>query len=76
MQKVVVLKPHAHIVGNGTSDAKRSNAHTVDWEGNAWFAGTVETTAIILKSSTEGSNKCFMITVDDSGTLSATEILE
>lgn len=32
---------YAHIVGNGTSSA-RSNAHTVDWEGNAWFAGDVE----------------------------------
>ena len=32
---------YAHIVGNGTSDA-RSNAHTLDWSGNAWFAGDVE----------------------------------
>ena len=31
---------YAHIVGNGTSSA-RSNAHTLDWSGNAWFAGTV-----------------------------------
>ena len=31
---------YAHIVGNGTSNA-RSNAHTLDWEGNAWFAGDV-----------------------------------
>lgn len=30
----------AHIVGNGTS-SDRSNAHTLDWEGNAWFAGDV-----------------------------------
>ena len=30
---------YAHIVGNGTTDNKRSNAHTLDWEGNAWFAG-------------------------------------
>lgn len=32
---------YAHIVGNGTSDTNRSNAHTLDWEGNAWFAGDV-----------------------------------
>lgn len=32
---------YAHIVGNGTSDSKRSNAHTVDWKGNAWYAGDV-----------------------------------
>ena len=32
---------YAHIVGNGTSDTARSNAHTLDWDGNAWFAGGV-----------------------------------
>ena len=69
---------YAHIVGNGTADgaAYRSNAHTLDWDGNAWFAGTVEGTALILKSSTANSSKRFRITVDDSGTLSATEISE
>jgi len=32
---------YAHIVGNGTNENNRSNAHTVDWEGNGWFAGDV-----------------------------------
>jgi hypothetical protein len=32
---------YAHILGNGTKDA-RSNAHTVDWHGNGWFAGEVK----------------------------------
>ena len=32
---------YAHIVGNGTDDDNRSNAHTLDWDGNAWFAGNV-----------------------------------
>jgi hypothetical protein len=32
---------YAHIVGNGKSDSQRSNAHTLDWDGNAWFAGTI-----------------------------------
>ena len=32
---------YAHIVGNGTSDSARSNAHTLDWNGNAWFKGDV-----------------------------------
>lgn len=31
----------AHIVGNGTFQ-KRSNAHTLDWKGNAWFAGNIK----------------------------------
>ena len=32
---------YAHIVGNGEGNASRSNAHTIDWDGNAWFAGDV-----------------------------------
>ena len=35
---------YAHIVGNGKSGMERSNAHTLDWEGNAWYAGQVEGT--------------------------------
>ena len=34
---------YAHIVGNGRS-SKRSNAYTLDWNGNAEFAGTVKST--------------------------------
>ena len=34
---------YAHIVGNGEYN-KRSNAHTLDWQGNAWYAGQVEGT--------------------------------
>lgn len=41
----------AHIIGNGASDGARSNAHTIDWSGNAWFAGDVYT------GSTSGTNK-------------------
>lgn len=51
-------KKHAHIVGNGlllinnTSVTKYpSNAHTLDWDGNAWFAGDV------YVGSTSGTNK-------------------
>lgn len=32
---------YQHIVGNGTSNSNRSNAHTMDWNGNAWYAGDV-----------------------------------
>lgn len=32
---------YAHIVGNGSGASARSNAHTLDWDGNAWFAGDV-----------------------------------
>ena len=33
---------YAHIVGNGESKTARSNAHTLDWDGNGWFAGNVK----------------------------------
>ena len=32
---------YVHIVGNGIDPTNRSNAHTLDWDGNAWFAGDV-----------------------------------
>lgn len=38
--------------------------------------GNVECESVILKSSTPGSTKKFKITVDDTGTLSATEVTE
>lgn len=41
----------AHIVGNGSSYSNKSNAHTLDWSGNAWFAGDIYT------GSTSGTNK-------------------
>ena len=42
---------NAHIVGNGSDSSNRSNAHTLDWLGNAWFAGDIYT------GSTSGTNK-------------------
>lgn len=32
---------YLHIVGNGEDTESRSNAHTLDWDGNAWYAGKV-----------------------------------
>ena len=34
---------YAHIIGAGTSGSARKNIHTVDWEGNAYFAGDLQT---------------------------------
>lgn len=42
---------YAHIVGNGISSSNRSNAHTLDWQGNAWYQGDV------YVGSTSGTNK-------------------
>ena len=65
---------YADIVGNGKNGSARSNAYTLDWEGNGRYYGTIEGRALILPSFTKGSTKKFKITVDDSGTITATEI--
>lgn len=57
---------YAHIVGNGTSKWDRSNAHTIDWDGNAWFAGGIELT------SPNGTRFRFMVT--DAGNLSPIQL--
>ena len=46
----------AHIVGNG-SGSNESNAHTLDWSGNAWFAGDVYTGSTSGKNKDDGSKK-------------------
>jgi hypothetical protein len=71
---------YAHIVGNGVRNIdftfQRSNAHTLDWDGNAWYAGAIEGTAVILRSSTPGSTKKFKLTIGDDGILSTEELTE
>ena len=47
---------YAHIVGNGT-DSVPSNAHTLDWDGNAWFQGDVYVSSTSGKDRDEGSKK-------------------
>lgn len=40
-----VDEKYAHIVGNGSNNNGskiRSNAHTLDWDGNAWYQGTIK----------------------------------
>lgn len=54
---------NAHIVGNGTSNSARSNAHTLDWDGNAWYAGDVYVGSTSGKNKDEGSVK--LATVND-----------
>ena len=34
-----VANKYAHIVGNGSDETSRSNAHTLDWNGVPWFKG-------------------------------------
>lgn len=51
---------YAHIVGNGTSN-NRSNAHTLDWNGNAWYQGDVK----IGGTSYDDSAAKALATIDD-----------
>lgn len=64
---------YAHVVGNGKSEDEydengnlieqnRSNAHTLDWDGNAWFAGDVRV----------GENNKKLLTGDDVSTVAIT----
>ena len=53
---------YADVIGNGTSDTKRSNAYTMDWKGNAWFAGDIYVGSKSGKNKDEGSKK--LATVD------------
>ena len=76
---------YADIIGNGTSDTVDWNG--VPWfQGRPQFGGTAQDQnsqtvmangdkEIILKSSTPDSTKKFKITVDDTGTIFATEVL-
>ena len=36
-----MTEPYVFVIGNGYEDGDRSNAHTTDWQGNAWYAGEV-----------------------------------
>lgn len=66
---------YAHIIGNGSSPsiAARSNAHTVDWSGNAWYAGSVQAVGGIILKSPNG--KLFKLVVSNDGTLSTQEVI-
>lgn len=48
---------YAHIVGNGSSHNARSNAHTLDWDGNAWYSGDVYVGSTSGTNRDEGSKK-------------------
>lgn len=48
---------YAHIVGNGNDSDQLSNAHTLDWEGNAWYSGDVYVGSTSGTNRDEGSKK-------------------
>ena len=58
---------YAHIVGGGTSDTDRKNIHTLDWDGNAEFAGDVIATK-------EDGNKVSLLEIAESISNNDTDI--
>ena len=49
---------YAFIIGNGTSDSARSNALTVDWQGNIVASGGISVNdSVIINGRTYGSNE-------------------
>ena len=48
---------YIEIVGNGTNEQTRSNARTLDWDGNEWVAGTI---------TSQGKRVALMYSVEDS----------
>ena len=65
---VDINNKYAHIIGNGQSDENRSNAHTVDWQGNGWFQGNVK----VGGTSQDDTNAQNLITEDKYNRLKAT----
>ena len=68
-------RKYAHIVGNGAGDAKRSNAHTLDWKGNGWYAGKLsqegtptEDKDLVTKKYVDDKVKDTLVTTNISGT--------
>lgn len=68
----------AHIVGNGNGygDKANSNAHTLDWSGNAWFAGDVYVGSTSGTNKDDGSVKLAKVTETVSTADTATEATE
>ena len=56
-------KSYAVVVGNGTNSGARSNVHTLDWSGNAWFSGDVYVGSTGGKNKDSGSKK--LLTAND-----------
>lgn len=51
------IDKYVHMIGNGTSSFARSNAHTLDWDGNAWYQGDVYVSSTSGTNRDEGSKK-------------------
>ena len=65
---------YLHIVGNGPSRYAKSNAHTLDWEGNAWFAGKVFVGGTSMEDATElGSGGSKLVSYNETNVATANQ---
>ena len=72
---------YAHIVGGGKSDTDRKNIHTVDWSGNADYAGDVvshdsNNTAHSLNAKANDAEIAYKLTSDGKAVVPASDKLE
>ena len=76
---------YVHIVGNGEEndvideygnviEQKRSNAHTLDWNGNAWYAGDIELEGALILKDVNNNNR-YRITLEN-GALMIKQVVE
>ena len=82
-KKGVYFASNNGVYVTGIAGADRADPDTpeITWDGNIEFPKTIdpkyipsELNEVILPSSTSGSSKKFKITIDDSGTITATEV--
>lgn len=74
-----IANQKAFIIGNGTGNNNRSNAFTVDWQGNVEAAGTINDSQGDLRNLQTSYLKSpggfvWKLVVDDSGNLTATMV--
>ena len=62
---------YVHIVGNGKNNSNKSNAHTLDWQGNGWYAGKLSQEG----TPTEDKDLVTKKYIDDSGYINEIKIL-
>lgn len=81
MPTSTVRGKYAHIIGNGTSDTARSNAHTVDWNGLGWFAGglkvggTGQDDTNAVEVATLANSEDWIFTLEDGSTVTKKVVL-
>lgn len=67
---------YVHIAGNGLDENSKSNAYTLDWDGNGWFAGDVYVGSTGGVNKDAGSKKLQTEAIADAGGYFTTDTVE